>query len=296
MKPPLLLVSGLLGELTLIELIENNLYPDILTPPKNSLRRRDTGKIHSYSTYFKILSLEHEESKKFLLSNEINNYSFILTVDYPKMLFIDLLLPIPIYHAHPSLLPKYRGYSAISNQIINGVAISGLSIYIDNGITDAGDIVYQKKITIDHHDIPALFMEKVAKEIVFAFTNILLTIDIKPIPQDNNNASYTKRIKNRDHIIDFNQSAIYIYNFIRAFGYPYSNAYFYSRDIKYYIVSSYIEKWYGSYGNVGEVIAITQNGYEIAVGDGSIILKEVLTDNNISIAELDSIFNIGDIL
>jgi len=49
---------------------------------------------------------------------------------------------------HPSILPKYRGASAINWAVINGESKSGLTIFwVDEGI-DTGDILLQKEIEI----------------------------------------------------------------------------------------------------------------------------------------------------
>ena len=49
---------------------------------------------------------------------------------------------------HPSILPKYRGASAINWAVINGEQESGLTIFwVDEGI-DTGDILLQKKVEI----------------------------------------------------------------------------------------------------------------------------------------------------
>src|SRR5262249_9766459 len=53
---------------------------------------------------------------------------------------------------HPSLLPKYRGPSAINWPIIQGDSETGLSIFWpDNGL-DTGDVLLQKKTPISPDD------------------------------------------------------------------------------------------------------------------------------------------------
>src|SRR5262249_54013371 len=53
---------------------------------------------------------------------------------------------------HPSLLPAYRGASAINWPIIKGEKETGLSIFWpDNGL-DTGDVLLQKKTAIGPHD------------------------------------------------------------------------------------------------------------------------------------------------
>ena len=76
------------------------------------------------------------------------------------MAFVTLFVPeeflnIPTHGSiqyHPSLLPLYRGASAINWPIIKGEKETGLSIFWpDNGL-DTGDILIQKKTQISDKD------------------------------------------------------------------------------------------------------------------------------------------------
>ena len=83
-----------------------------------------------------------------------------LKPDLQVMAFVTLFVPeeflnIPTRGSiqyHPSLLPAYRGPSAINWPIIKGETETGLSIFWpDNGL-DTGDILLQKKTTISATD------------------------------------------------------------------------------------------------------------------------------------------------
>ena len=76
------------------------------------------------------------------------------------MAFVTLFVPeeflnIPTHGSiqyHPSLLPAYRGASAINWPIIKGEKETGLSIFWpDNGL-DTGDVLMQKKTPISDTD------------------------------------------------------------------------------------------------------------------------------------------------
>jgi methionyl-tRNA formyltransferase len=80
--------------------------------------------------------------------------------DLQVMAFVTLFVPeeflnAPTYGSiqyHPSLLPAYRGASAINWPIIKGEKETGLSIFWpDNGL-DTGDILIQKKTPIGPND------------------------------------------------------------------------------------------------------------------------------------------------
>ena len=82
-----------------------------------------------------------------------------LKPDLQVMAFVTLFVPeeflnIPTHGSiqyHPSLLPAYRGASAINWPIIKGEKETGLSIFWpDNGL-DTGDVLIQKKTPISAH-------------------------------------------------------------------------------------------------------------------------------------------------
>jgi methionyl-tRNA formyltransferase len=83
-----------------------------------------------------------------------------LKPDLQVMAFVTLFVPedflnIPTHGSiqyHPSLLPAYRGASAINWPIILGEKETGLSIFWpDNGL-DTGDVLLQKKTAISNTD------------------------------------------------------------------------------------------------------------------------------------------------
>ncbi|MGA8649242.1 MAG: methionyl-tRNA formyltransferase [Xanthobacteraceae bacterium] len=83
-----------------------------------------------------------------------------LKPDLQVMAFVTLFVPEEFLHIpthgsiqyHPSLLPAYRGPSAINWPIIKGESETGLSIFWpDNGL-DTGDILIQKKTPISATD------------------------------------------------------------------------------------------------------------------------------------------------
>src|ERR1700689_5048612 len=83
-----------------------------------------------------------------------------LKPDLQVMAFVTLFVPEDFLNApthgsiqyHPSLLPAYRGPSAINWPIIKGETETGLSIFWpDNGL-DTGDVLLQKKTPIGPAD------------------------------------------------------------------------------------------------------------------------------------------------
>ena len=87
-----------------------------------------------------------------------------LKPDLQVMAFVTLFVPEEFLNVptkgsiqyHPSLLPKYRGPSAINWPIIQGDTETGLSIFWpDNGL-DTGDVLLQKKTPISDTELARL--------------------------------------------------------------------------------------------------------------------------------------------
>jgi len=82
-----------------------------------------------------------------------------------------------ILNIHPSLLPAFRGSSAIENALDYGVKITGCTVhFVDEGI-DEGPVLMQAAVPVDENDTPASLLLKIHKkehEIYVASLGLLL--------------------------------------------------------------------------------------------------------------------------
>lgn len=146
----------------------------------------------------------------------------IIVAAFGKIIPEDIL-NIPKFksiNVHPSLLPKLRGTSPIQNALINGLTETGVTIMLmDKGI-DTGDILSQKSIAIDPDDD---YITLTGKLSVLASNLLVKTIPnwitktIKPIKQDDSQATMCQLIEKSDGKITWDESAQDIYNKFRAF-------------------------------------------------------------------------------
>ena len=287
MKKVIVFASGLMGECTLKYLEKMGRFPTVITSSPDIMRRRNTGCLDSLSSQFKVY--ESHENKFTALPPELSDADYIVSVDWTKDYFKDSKPPFPVYHTHPSLLPLYRGYGAISRQFMSGVKVSGLTAYLDGGSIDAGDIVFCKKIKIAYGDIPADFIKSCGEACAEFIIGLQEGKEFIPVPQAHEKAFYMARTRNSQKVIDFNASAISVYNFITAYSYPFSGGIFYYKGEKYRAMRAFVEKWEGVYGEPGEVVDKSDYGVEVACGDGTVIIKE--TDLNTDLIEAgDMIF------
>ena len=89
---------------------------------------------------------------KTLKTPEVTEQFVSLKADLAILAFVSQIIPPTVFNAprfgsicyHPSLLPKYRGRTAINWALIRGETVTGLTIFwLDKGI-DTGPILLQK--------------------------------------------------------------------------------------------------------------------------------------------------------
>lgn len=125
-----------------------------------------------------------------------------------------------ILNVHPSLLPKYRGASPIQTAILNGDEQTGISFIKMDEQMDHGDIIYQESLDIawdDNSETLEAKLVKLAGDRLFKIIPYYLSGKITPIPQNDNDATFTKLINKDDAKINWNNSADQINRKIRAF-------------------------------------------------------------------------------
>ncbi|MDP3996714.1 MAG: methionyl-tRNA formyltransferase [bacterium] len=120
------------------------------------------------------------------------------------------LLEIPKYGAlniHPSLLPKYRGPSPVSGAILNDDKNTGVTIMLMEQGVDTGPILAEKKHTVKEWPAAPELEAELAKEGAKLLVEILpdyLNGHLKPSPQDDLRATYTKKLEKENAEIDLN--------------------------------------------------------------------------------------------
>lgn len=128
-----------------------------------------------------------------------------------------------IFNLHPSLLPRYRGCSSLTWAMINGEEFAGFTYhYIDHGI-DSGNVILQKRISIEQYDTQVTLYHRVMFEAALDFLPAfnLVKEGFKGIVQDAmDKPDYYKRGCPFDGMIDENWDIERKERFIRAMVYP----------------------------------------------------------------------------
>lgn len=132
---------------------------------------------------------------------------FLVLTDYGLILPKDILA-LPEYaplNIHHSLLPKYRGPSPAPTAILNGEKISGVTIIRMNEQVDAGQILAQKEYHLkgdETTDSLLIQLNTLGGKIIIPVIENYLKGTIKPVKQDEAKATFTKRLKKEDGLID----------------------------------------------------------------------------------------------
>lgn len=218
-----------------------------------------------------------------LKSQEVEKWIDSHTPDLIVMAFVTLFMPYKLVEKiphgainyHPSLLPRHRGASAMHWALLQGDKETGVSVfYIDNGI-DTGDILLQKKVTIDPDDtVRTLYFEKLYPLGVQAMREAVKMIKngtAKRIPQDNSQATYEPPISEKHLIIDWSKPLAQTYRKIRT-GDPGIGATAFYKEHQIKIWASSVAQERPDDGlKPGEVIQLSKEGLFVKAGEG--ILK-----------------------
>lgn len=206
--------------------------------------------------------------------------------------------PLGGINYHPSLLPQYRGGSAINWAVINGEKETGVTIHFINEGVDTGPILVQEKVAIDPDDtVKSIYFNKLyplgIKMIGEAVTTIKNGL-ANPVIQDESRASFQPVITPEDARIDWQRSVSELYNLIRGTNpAPGALTSIKGESCKLFDASS--SK--GS-GTAGSVVSIDNDSVAIAVHDGILNVKvfQPAGGKKISAAEFVEKFNlhVGD--
>ena len=120
---------------------------------------------------------------------------------------------------HASLLPRWRGAAPIERAILSGDKETGISIMQMNEGLDTGDVLLTQKHLISNNETSQSLTESLSS---IGAELILETLDrlneLHAIPQNNDDATYAKKISKVEAQIDWSQSAENISLMIRAFN------------------------------------------------------------------------------
>ena len=220
-------------------LIKNN-YKEFI---KEVIVSIDKNVVNDYSLDIFNLCLNNGIRVSYRTENKIQNNCIKLAIGWRW--FIQNTFEIKnLYVLHDSILPKYRGFAPLVNQLINGEKIIGATLFLASNTYDEGDIIFQKKIAINYpikiqtaiNLISNIYCDLTLK----LFESIKNNQKIPKKKQIEKNASYSLWRDSYDYRINWKNDADTIHRFINALSSPFLGAYTYVDDIKILITEAQI--------------------------------------------------------
>lgn len=217
----------------------------------------------------------------------------IVTAAYGQFLPSKLLNSMDFaVNVHASLLPKYRGGAPIHYAIINGDAEAGVTIMEMVKEMDAGDMVSQKALPILDEDNVGTMFEKLAvlgRDLLLETLPGYIAGEIKPVPQDASQVTFSPNISPEEERLDWNKSARDIFNQIRGM-YPWPVAHILLDGKRFKIYEADLAE---GQGQAGHIIEKTKKSLVVATGQGAISLKTVQPAGKPRMAIADFLNGVG---
>ncbi len=186
-----------------------------------------------------VLQPESLKDKDFIATLRSLQPELIVVVAFrilPEEIFT--LASLGAINLHASLLPKYRGAAPINWAIINGETESGLTTFFIRKAVDTGNIIDTVRVEIGHdmtagelHDILAVK----GGDLLLKTIHLIEEKRAKTYIQNEALASKAPKIRHEDCLINFNQPAQKVHNFIRGLSpYPAAFTYWQGKIIRLY--------------------------------------------------------------
>lgn len=162
-------------------------------------------------------NLKDEQISKLISSL---NPDFIVVAAYGKILPKNILDICPCINLHASLLPKYRGASPIQSAILNGDEESGVCSMLMQESLDSGDILEKTSFSIKNKKADEVFelMSKEAAKLCISTLNNFYKI--KPQSQDESKATFCKKIKKSDGLVNLEDAKTLYQKFLAFYPWP----------------------------------------------------------------------------
>lgn len=157
------------------------------------------------------------------------------------------VLAIPKYgivNIHPSLLPLHRGPSPIQQTILDGDKATGISLILTEKKMDAGGIISQGKAKLSPAETSTTLKDYLADAAATLLLNTLpyyLAGDLKPVPQEESEATYTKLFTKEDGLVTEKNTGEEVERKIRAFS-EWPGVYAMVRGKRIQITAAHLEK------------------------------------------------------
>jgi len=216
--------------------------------------------------------------------SEVEGLMRDMQADIMVVVAYGLILPKPILdlpkygciNVHASLLPRWRGAAPIQRAIIAGDGETGVTIMQMAEGLDTGHILLKKATPIDASDTAQSVHDRLATMGAAALVDCLEDLPVyldQAMEQDNNRATYARKINKIDGAIDWASDATDIHNKIRGFN-PWPIAYTELDDKKLRVWAAQVLVE-DSDQKPGKVVAESKQGIDVVCGKGQLRITKL---------------------
>jgi methionyl-tRNA formyltransferase len=260
----------------------------VYCPPDGSGARTDPAKIRAGELGISVR--QHRSLRRPEVVEEFRS----LDADLAVLAFVTQIVPesvigIPRFGTicfHPSLLPRYRGGSAINWQIIKGESHTGVTVFATDAGIDTGPIILQKEAEIaPNATAGSLYYETLfplGVEAVLEAVALIAEGRAPRIPQDERLATYDPLCRDEHAAVSWDRPAGEVYNLIRGCDpQPGAFAQIAGRKVRFYDAAlgtegeSLTPPETGGAQTTGTVVGVSPDGLRILARGGVIRIGRV---------------------
>jgi len=184
--------------------------------------------------------------------------------------------PLGMINVHASLLPRLRGAAPIHRAVIDGDTETGVTIMRIVKALDAGAMFAKVARPIG----PDETSDAVERDLADLGATLLVSVvdqiaggTSREEAQDDTLATYAARLTKEEGLIDWSLSATAIHNRVRGL-YPWPHAYTYLGDRRLILLATRSGAE-SVKAQPGTIVAIVSDGFEVAAGQGRVIVEQV---------------------
>lgn len=274
----LLVGQAAFGERTLDRLARNHSVVAVYCPPDAPGAQTDPLKSKALE---RGIAVHQPKSMK---TNEVFERIGAYGADLAVLAFVTVIVPERVIRLprlgticfHPSLLPRYRGGSALNWQVIRGETRGGLTVFWTDAGIDTGPILLQKPVVIGPDDTTgSLYYEKIfplGLDAIEEAVELIAAGRAPCIPQDESQASHDPLCHDEHVAIDWRRPAREVYDLVRGAD-PQPGAWALHRGEKIRFFDCRLSA--GASADPGCVLGLGAGGLEVALAGGRLVAKRV---------------------
>jgi len=178
----------------------------------------------------------------FISNLKAETWNLFIVASYGKII-PQSVLDIPtngVLNVHPSLLPKWRGASPVEAQILNDDTEVGVTIMLVDDKMDHGPILSQAIVDVPYWPMRGSELQKLSAieggRLLAETITDWVDGNIEEQEQDHDTATFSKKIKKEDALLDLKEDAYQNLLKIRAFD-IWPRAYFFDEEGKRMIIT-----------------------------------------------------------